>query len=327
MNHEPSLDEVIARLTAVNPVDDAELAGRLMPGIDEVIGEITGTISAPDDFEIQPGSRTSDAVVVQLRRRRAWLLIAAAASVAVLVMTAGLAVLWPGSTRPAYAITVDRGVIVVDWMRDLRDGTAIAKDLRTYGVDAEVRTVAASPGQVGRILVAVVDGVETDTMPPGVSWGADGTDEVFTWRIDPSQFTGSIAIEIGVEPDRGDPYVAAESAFAPGEVLGGLHCALDEVDKPITAAAIDEQLRRLGLSATWIRVTEAAESTAGDIADNTPSPTPPAGLVLNVVPLDAHRVEVSVAPPGASPSLPIFEPVLPSAECTPELASRWTGLI
>lgn len=319
-----SSQSMITRLAAADPIDERVLADRIAPFADDVIAEITKAITqAPANTETEPIA-TSSVSIAPLRRRRTWSLIAAAACVAVFVMVATLASPLPGTSEPAYAITIDGGVVVVNWMRDLRDGSEIGKELQAYGVDATVRAVPASPSRVGRVLTVAVNGVGAGDMPPGVSWGADGTDEVFTWRIDPSQFKESIQIEIGVEPDSDEPYVAAESSFAPGEVLGGLHCALDE---PITAAAVDKQLRRLALDVSWFRVTEAAESTAGDLGEDVPSRTPPAGTVIDVQPIDSRSVRVTVAPPGAPLTAPIFTPVRPSAECTPELASRWIGVI
>lgn len=323
MNRQPSFDDPSAPLVASDPIDERALAGRIAPLADDVIAEIVSRADPapadePDDAVAHP------ATVTPLRRRRTWPQIAAAACVAALVAAVAVAGLLPGTSEPAYAITVEDGVVVVNWMRDLRDGEQIGEDLRLYGIDATVRAVPASPSRVGRVLTVAVNGLKAGEMPQGVSWGADGTDEVFTWSIDPSQFTEAIEIEIGVEPDPGDPYTAAESAFAPGEVLGGLHCALGE---PVTAAAVDKQLRRLDLDVRWFRVREAAGSDAGDLADEVPASTRPTGTVIDVQPIDAGTVRVTVAPPGAPLTAPIFTPVRPSAECTAELANRWIGVI
>lgn len=232
MNGQRSSD-AIARLGAADPVDERVLADRVGALTDEVIAELTaGARLAPVDSGPEQRSTDLDTVTTLPRRRRLpWTLVAAACAAAVAV-TATLVGQLAGTSKPAYAITVDHGVVVVNWVRDLRDGSEIADDLRAYGVDASVRAVPASPSQVGRVLTVAVNGIATGEMPPGVSRGADGTDEVFTWRIDPSRFTESIQIEIGVEPDAGEQYVVAESAFAPGEVLGGLHCALENPSPP-----------------------------------------------------------------------------------------------
>lgn len=327
MNQQPSIDDSVRRLAAADPINERVLAHRVAPFADDVITEITdGTTQAPANISPEPIA-TAPVTVAPLRRRRTWSLIAAAASAAVFVVTAALAGLLPDASEPAYAITVDDGVVVVNWMRDLRDVSVISENLRAYGVNTTFRAVPASPSLVGRVLTVVLNGVEAGDMPPGVSWGADGTDEVFTWRIDPSQFEESIQIEIGVEPDSGEPYVVAESAFAPGEVLGGLNCAFDAIDEPVTAAAVNTQLRRLDLEVRWFRVSEAAGSTSGDLSQDVPSRTPPAGTVVNVQPIDSRTVHVRVAPPGAPLTAPIFTPVRPSAECTPELVSRWIDVI
>ena len=320
MNQPPSFDDKLDRLAAADPVDDRELATRVALLAGDVIAEIAAGAGAADTLV---GRRQGSDVVGSVHRRRPWSLIAVAAAAAVVVVVA-LVGLVPGTSSPAYAITVDRGVVVVNWMRDLRDGSTIGKDLRGYGIDATVRAVPASPSLVGRVLTVAVNGVDTGEMPPGVSWGADGTDDVFTWRIDPSVFKESIQIALGVETEPGKPYVTAESAFAPGEVLGGLQCAVPE---PITSAAVDEQLRRLGVDVRWFRVVAAAESAGGDRSEEVPSATAPAGTVINAQPINDRSVRVTVAPPGASLASPMFEPVRPAAECTPELASRWVGVL
>lgn len=326
MNQKPSFDVLIAELAATDPIDDQSLTERVGPVAAEVIAEITAATTEGPSGTHPELTAGAEGRVTPLRGRT-WPLIAAAACFAAIAVTAGLVALLPGTSEPAYAITLDGDVVVVNWVRDLRDGSAIGEGLRAYGVDATVRAVPASPSRVGRVLTVAVNGVETGAMPRGVSWGADGTDEVFTWRIDPTTFQDSIQIEIGVEPEPGEPYVVAESAFAPGEVLGGLHCALESLDLPVTAAAVDKQVRRLDLDVHWFQMTEATDSASGDLGEEVPSRTPPAGTVLDVQPIDSRTVRVSVAPPGASPTAPIFTPVRPSAACTPELASRWLGVI
>ena len=326
MNQKLSFDVLITELAATDPIDEQILTDRIAPAEGDVTAEPpAGPAGAPAGT--RPALTVGASASVAPLRRRTWPLIAAAACLAVIAVTAAVVALLPGTSEPAYAITLDGEVVVVNWVRDLRDGTAIGEGPAAYGVDATVRAVPASPSRVGRVLTVAVNGVEAGEMPPGVSWGADGTDEVFTWRIDPTQFRDSIQIEIGVEPEPDEPYVVAESAFAPGEVLGGLHCALESLDLPVIAAAVDKQLRRLDLDVHWFRMTEATGSASGDLGEELPSRTPPAGTVLDVQPIDSRTVRVSVAPPGASLTAPIFTPVRPSAACTPELASRWLGVI
>lgn len=323
MNRQPSFGDPTAPLRASDPIDEPALAARIAPFEDSVIAEIVADADrAPVDQPV--AAEAAPDPVRLLRRHRTWPRIAVAACVATVVAGTALVGLIAGPSESAYAITVQDGVVVVNWMRDLRDGEQIGEDLRSYGIDATIRAVPASPSQVGRVLTVAVNGLEAGEMPQGVSWGADGTDEVFTWSIDPSLFTEAIEIEIGVEPDPGHPYTAAESALAPGEVLGGLHCALGE---PVTAAAVDTQLRRLDLDVRWFRVTEAADSNAGDLADEVPASTRPTGTVIDVQPIDAGTVRVTVAAPGAPMDAPIFTPVRPSAECTAELASRWIDVL
>ena len=219
MNQKLSCDALITELAASDPIDEQILTDRIGPVAGDVIAEITaGSAEAPAGT--RPALTVGASASVAPLRRRTWPLIAAAACLAVIAVTAAVVALLPGTSEPAYAITLDGEVVVVNWVRDLRDGSAIGEGLAAYGVDATVRAVPASPSRVGRVLTVAVNGVEAGEMPPGVSWGADGTDEVFTWRIDPTQFRDSIQIEIGVEPEPDEPYVVAESASL--GILGGV---------------------------------------------------------------------------------------------------------
>lgn len=195
-------------------------------------------------------------------RRRPLLLTAAACIIAVIGAIVATNIV-PGSTRPAYAISVERGIVVVDWTTDLRDGTEMARDLRALG------------------------------------------------------------IVIGIAPEDGEPYTNAAEIFEEGEVLGGLTCALGELGEPLTPAVVDAQLARLGQDVSWLRITEADTSTAGDIGDLTAVDRTPTGSIVAARALDADMVEVTVAPPGSSPDLPIFQPNPLSITCTPELAAPW----
>lgn len=321
MTTTPHTDTVLDQLRAADPVDVDALANRLAPGSDEMITTIT-------DLHLVTGTKSGDTRPGTPRGTtgRRGRLLAVAAAVLVVAVTAATMSLWPGADRAAYAITVgDDGVIVVDWVADLRDGAELSAALRAHGVDVRVHTVPASPSQVGRVLVATVNGRETGPAPDGVSWGADGADDVFTWTIDPNRFHGSIDVEVGVRPPSGDPYVSAASAFAPGEVLGGLQCALTDAGEPVTAAAVDRQLTRLGVKVDWTVVHVAESATDGDIADNTPVTATPEGSVIDVYPVDAHHVEVEVAPPGADLSIPVYAPRFTTVPCPAGTATPWQG--
>jgi hypothetical protein len=245
-----------------------------------------------------------------LRRPRRAALAAAAAVLAALV-----AVVAPWSTSPAYAVRVlPDGVIEIDWTSGLRSGEDLAAELRSLGIDVEVVTVAASPSAVGS-MTATSSGADGGP-PPGVTWGADGSEDVFTWRIDPSRYREQVRVELAVAAEDGAPFELAQEVFEPGEVLAGLHCA---EGVPLAADAVAGRLEGLGLSAVWDVVVSVDPD--GGFAEERVAEVPD-GEVLWGYALDAGTVRFTVLPEGLDGGGRL-ERRLSDVPCSPEQAARW----
>ncbi len=107
-------------------------------------------------------------------------------------------------------------------------------------------------------------------------------------RVFPDRTGGTVWLAVGAPTPVGEPYgySAGLSPFAPGEVLGGVHCALGEPEEPVTAARLDEVARRLGLTIEWRALTlEDVPPATTVFPGPTPSPSEMPG-----------RVETSWAP-------------------------------
>lgn len=247
-------------------------------------------------------------------RRIRWISGAAAALVVAVVI--GVA---PWGSSSAYAIRqLPDGVIVIDWQADLRDGDDMAKDLRSFGIDVDVVASPATPSLVGHVLSTTLPGREPGPVE-GITWGEDGSADVFTWRIDPNVFTGPLRIELGVAAKPGEAYSTAEEVFEPGEVLGGLHCALGE---PVRAEQLVPYLKKLGLTARWDVISVIpgrSDAYSEDTVDDVPD-----GQVLWGYAVDSGKVRFSIVPDGVDLSgIDGLEPRLSDVPCTPEQAGGW----
>lgn len=248
------------------------------------------------------------------RRTARWTSGVAAAVVAAVVI--GIA---PWGSSPAYAIRqLPDGVIVIDWNPDLRNGDEIAKDLRSFGIDVDVVAAPATPSLVGHVVSTALPGQDAGPVD-GITWGDDGANDVFTWRIDPNVFTGPLRIELGVEARRGESYAVAGEVFEPGEVLGGLHCALGE---PLRADQLVPYLTKLKLTAQWdviAAIPGRTDAFQEDRVDEVPD-----GQILWGYAVDSGTVRFSVRPDGVYLSgIDGLEPRLSDVPCTPEQAQGW----
>jgi hypothetical protein len=250
------------------------------------------------------------------RIRRRTLALAAIAAVAAVAL-AVVPDLFSGT--PAYAIRqLPNGVIVIDWSMDSfsPNAAAIAEDLRGYGVEVEITTIPVSPSAVGEVLAAYPGA--GDTGPPrGLTIGKEGTPEAFTWTIDPTVFRGPVTLQVSVPASDGEPYQISQEVFEPGEVLGGLQCALGE---PLRAADVAARLPALGITAVWSVIDPA--SVTADGYHETPVDHVPDGDILWGYALDDATVQFTVAPDGVP--LSKYPPArLSDVPCTPEQAAPW----
>lgn len=249
--------------------------------------------------------------------RRALILAASLAVAAVgIVLASGIV---ERTSSPAFAIReLPNGVIEIENVSDIRDVDGLENELREFGIDAEVVTVPASPSMVGEAF-AYVPG-EGDPSPlPGLSHGRDGEPDVFTYRIDPAVFDGRVVIELNVKALSGESYRASQEAFAPGEVLGGLHCALGT---PLSAADVAARLPELGLTAQWFILSGFESDADGGTYHSEQVTEVPDGEVVSSQPLDRHRVSFEVLPDGiTAPNW--HESPIAEIPCTEEQAARW----
>lgn len=248
------------------------------------------------------------------RRKVRWIGAVAAAAVAAVVV-----VVAPWGSSPAYAIRhLPDGVIEVDWVKDLRNGDDIARELRSFGIDVDVVVSPVSPSMVGQVVSTALPGREPGPVD-GITWGDDGSEDVFTWQIDPYVFEGPLRIELGVEAKVGEPYTVAGEVFEPGEVLGGLHCVLGE---PLRADRVAPYLDRLGLTAEWDVVSAVPGRT--DAFQEKTVEAVPNGEVLWGYAVDSGTIRFSVRPDGVDPSgIDGPEPRLSDVPCTPEMSTGW----
>lgn len=249
-----------------------------------------------------------------VRRSLALAAALAAAGVAVVVVTGSI----QRSGTPAFAVRpLPGGVIEIENVTDLEDAEGLEAELREFGVDAEIVTRAVSPTLVGMARATTDDLGERPL--PGLTFGADGTPGVFTWRIDPHTFEGRITIELYVDGDAGEGYYLSEEVFEPGEVLGGLHCALG---RPLQAGDVASRLPELGLTGQWIVLTGFGSGEPGATSSSEEVATVPDGEIVSGYAVDDRTVTFEVLPAGLDAPR-WFERRLSDVPCTQEQAARW----
>jgi hypothetical protein len=273
-----------------------------------------------DLVEDRRRAAVTERTVPRLRRTRLAVVTAGVAAAALALAVA------PGLTRdssqPAFAIReLEGGVIELQWFdRDL-DGEAVAAELAEFGVEVVVERMYASPSLVGRAEAFVGPGSELPLQNrPGITLpDAEGS---LTYRvlIDPDEYDGEVLIRFLVEPPPEEEYAMAEEVFEPGEVLGGLHCALGE---PIRTEQLVPYLADLGLAVVWSTVTPhhngENDTMQHDEVDDVPS-----GEVMRGVAIDAGTVHIEVRPDGVRfPNPADDRPRLSDLPCTPDQAAAW----
>ena len=153
---------------------------------------------------------------------------------------------------------------------------------------------------------------------PGVTFGAAGSPDALTMTIDPKIFSGPVTIELHVRAQPGEHYQVAASVFDPGEVLGGLQCALGT---PMTATEVAARLPALGITPVWLVV--KAVPGQPDTTQETRVDQVPAGEILDGNALNDSTVQFHVLPDGAPVPSGFVPNHLSDAPCTAELAAPW----
>jgi hypothetical protein len=312
----------IDEIRRLDPVDGARLAAS-WDGSDAKQALFQEITTMPVDTDVPDARPTATAptastsVPARPRRRVAVALAGGIAAAAALAIVPGLL---PDSGSAAYALReLPDGVLEIDTTRgsmDVGDGHSLAAELSEFGIDTVIETRVASPSLVGDIYVFGPDW--EDTRPAGISYGEDGSPDVFTMRIDPELFTDTITIVLNVAAQGDEPYVMTMSPFEPGEALDGLHCALGE---PLRASELAAALDELGVVATWETVAPTADP---GVIQSTPSSAVPAGEVTSALAVRAGEVEVAVVEDGVTvdgtPWGHVFDD---GAPCTSERAAAW----
>ena len=307
-HHSDPIDD----LTRIDPIDSDELASSWSKSDAKqaLFQEIT---TMPIDT-LPPATEPARTTRARPQRasRHVLTLAAGAAFVAVvLVLVQGV---FSNGSRAFAVKELPNGVVEVDVLAQFRDGDALAAELRQYGIDVMITTVPSSPSLVGEVEVFAPGG--GDYIPEGLSFGADGTPEVFNLKIDPNLFTEQLTIELHVAAREGERYLLATSVFEAGEVLAGLHCAVGE---PLRAEDMAPYLADLGLTPVWLAVSPTDDPS---ITNEEEIPGIPNGQVLSGFARDAANVEFKVLLDGVT--LPdIYGADLSDVPCTPEQAAAW----
>ena len=277
--------------------------------------------AAPAAQELRRGVLRHPSAPTRIRRRSLALgAILAVAAIALAVVPDLL------SDTPAYAIRpLPNGVIVIDWSdwdSFAPNASAVAADLREYGVDVEITTIAASPSAVGGVTASFPRPGEGGPLPQGLTIGKEGTPDGLTWTIDPTVFHGPVTLEVAVPAHEGEQYVSRASVFEPGEVLGGLQCALGE---PLRAVDVAARLSDLGITPVWYVTGPMTDVTAdGYYTEEHQVAEVPDGVILWGYALSEATVEFTVAPDGTPlseyPEATLWDSDVP---CTPGRAAAW----
>lgn len=300
--------ELMNELKKANPVDASDVDQHVSDAQwDAMLAEITSS-----DVPTATPSRVRVRVV-----RRRWPLAAALASAGLaLVLVVGTI---ERTSTPAFAIReLPNGVIEIENVSDIRDVEGLENELREFGIDAEVVTIPASPSVVGDAF-AYVPG-EGDPSPlPGLSHGRDGEPDVFTYRIDPAIFKGSVVIQLNVKALPNESYRISQEAFAAGEALGGLQCALGT---PVRAGDVAQRLPELGITAQWYVLSDFYSDGSGGGFNSEQVDEVPDGEIVASQPLDRETISFEVVPDGTT-APKWHESATASLPCTEEQADRW----
>lgn len=305
-------NDPIDELARIDPIDGRRIAD-IWSSSDAgqaLLREIT-TMSIDTIPAAEAASPAANVKANPVWRRGLELAVGLAVAALTLVVAQGL--LSGGSA--AFAVRqLPGGVIEIDAMPQFRDGEALAAELGEFGIDVEIETVPSSPSMVGEVEVFATGG--GDYIPEGLSFGADGTPDVFNLRIDPSLFTEHLTLRLYVAAEEGERYQSAQEVFEPGEVLAGLHCGLGA---PVRAEALLPYLADLGLAPVWTVVSPTDDPS---ITDSEQVQEVPAGEVIAGYALDSATVEFQVVRDGVTLSA-ISTPRLSDVACAPEDAARW----
>lgn len=251
---------------------------------------------------------------------RRWALVGALVATAALLATA------PGLiSRDAIPRLGDRafavqqrsdGSLRVTVVEHLDDPWGLQEALRRRGVAVAITRVPGSPSTVGRLSHLFVpedaEGIEVLRSSPGHVWD---------FIVDPQVFAGAITLEVAEAARPGQRMMAVGEAFAPGEPLEGLPCA---VGWPVDSAELERAAGRAGMGVAW-HLVSGFDGDGGWSAR--PAATRPDGPVFTAHLQEPASLHVEVLPEGVRPrgssGSSWADPEARTAGCTPEQAGRW----
>lgn len=281
-----------------------------LPGFEaRLLAELREVVKAGDVDMAQPLPPASR------RLGRGVALVAAAAVLAVLAVVVPAVV--DDDIQPALAVrTLPDGSVEVIVAEHFDDPARLQQELVDRGIAVEISEVAGSPGTVGTL-----SHVFAPEDAPGVEVRRGSRGHVWEFVIDPQRFTGVIGLEVVRAGQPGEHLYARHDAFADGEPLAGLPCALGW---PIASEALADAAQQAGLTVNWITLTKVNDDrwSGKDAAQR------PDGLVFSAHLETLETLQVTVLPPDIKPQgLPAQDwqnaGAGYSSQCTPEVTQRW----
>ncbi len=167
---------------------------------------------------MHPQARHQRAPGLLALRRRSVVLVGTAAAVLIAagVGAVGLAGS-PGLGTPAFAVTPDRGDVVIRIVDTTADAEQMTAQLAAEGLDIQVQTMTANPQVVGSWVGVSAEDTTDETVVADVIEQALGYPEDV--RV-PADVTG-LTLVVGVPAELGDEpaVIGLRNAFAPGQPL------------------------------------------------------------------------------------------------------------
>lgn len=192
---------------------------RVLLRLEHLMTEITThpDTTAPADDGLPEAARLSaGAGSLRGMRRRSAVLVGTAAAVLVAAGAAAVVLAGsPGLGTPAFAVTTERGDVVIRIVDTTADAEQMTAQLAAQGLDIQVQTMTANPQVVGSWVGVSAEDTTDETVYTDVVEQALGYPEDV--RV-PADVTG-LTLVVGVPPEPGEEpaVVGLRNAFAPGQ--------------------------------------------------------------------------------------------------------------